>query len=45
VGGTRPLNWQASMVIAMTATTMDKVTFLFILFLHFFSWRYIQPAG
>jgi hypothetical protein len=45
LAGTRLLIWQASMVIASTATTIDKVTFLFILFLHFFCCLDLQPAG
>jgi hypothetical protein len=43
--GTKPLSWQASVVIAKTATTIDKVTFLFILFLHFFCCLDLQSAG
>jgi hypothetical protein len=35
--GTRPLNWQASMVAIRTTTINDKATFLFILLLHLLS--------
>jgi hypothetical protein len=45
LAGTRLLIWQDSMVIASTATTIEKVTFLFILFLHFFCCLDLQPAG